>query len=248
MGETESFARWLKETGRFPAFKLRRFQLRLDGMSQSESWYAAAREYGWTDNWRPPLQSDREKGVEEGGDRPQTEAKSQEQSYPRTVNVSERPPNSGEHRDSGQDEDFDRDLTPRGPDLPELSDTTHYDDVEGEDSISEEDASAADPEAERFLEMLSSSSDDRQSGSDSGSSQGQSDGLGSPQAKPFWQMTRGEFHEHQWAKGERDRQKINREFKSLIAQALSEGKPVDARTLAEYPDLIVNRMSSAADS
>ncbi|MHC4402006.1 MAG: AAA domain-containing protein [Planctomycetota bacterium] len=55
--------------------------------------------------------------------------------------------------------------------------------------------------------------------------------------QPFWQMTRGDYNKHRWAEGERDRQKINREFKKLIGRAVAEGKPVDPRTLAQYPDL-----------
>ena len=206
MAARESFIRWLKESGEWPAFKARLFHFRLSGLKNRESWYAAARDFGWTDNWRPPLERGGKKRIEEERGRRQTEAesreqpyrtrlrdledkvreaKSQEQSYPHTLNGSEHHPASGEHRGSGEDEDFDlrlqgllravgyekhcdraedgdfdRDLKRRGVDLPELSDATHYDDVEGEGSISDEDAGAADPEAERFLEMLSSSSDD----------------------------------------------------------------------------------------
>ena len=54
---------------------------------------------------------------------------------------------------------------------------------------------------------------------------------------PFWQMTRGDYHEYKRTTGETDCWKINREYRSIIEQAVREGKPVDPKVLAEYSDL-----------
>ena len=62
--------------------------------------------------------------------------------------------------------------------------------------------------------------------------------------RPFWQMTRGEFHEYMWARGQKDRQTVNQQFRKLIGEAVSQGKPVDSKTLAEYPDLRLPQQST----